>query len=63
MIRAENEVNLFLHCQLKKFLMFIAIRMRDDFCSVMEKIFVLLVNTAHLKELLPIGYTLIHIDG
>lgn len=63
MIRAENEVNLFLHCQLIKFLMFIAIRMSDDFCSVMEKIFVLLVNTAHLKELLPIGDTLIHIDG
>lgn len=62
MIRAENEVNLFLYCQLIKFLMFIAISMNDDFCSLMEKIFVLLVNTAHLKELLPIGDKLIHID-
>ena len=63
MIRAENKVNLFLYCQLIKFLMFTVTWMNDDFCSVKEKIFALLENTTHLKELLPEGDKLIHIYG
>lgn len=63
MIRAEAKVNLFLHCQLIKFLMFTVTWMNDDFCSVMGKIFALLVNTTRFKELLPEGDTLIHIRG